>query len=147
MTRLLSAFALLLIAAPSFAEAANSAEDTVRETVERFHAALVAGDGDAAMNLLSADVLVLESGDIETREEYLKNHLAADIEFARAMKSEQKPVRITIQGDVAWASARSSASGRFRDRDLNVQGAELMVLAREKTGWRIRAIHWSSRSR
>lgn len=147
MTRLLSALAFLLIAQFPPAAAATSVEDAVRDTIERFHAALAAGDSDAAMALLSTDVLVLESGEIETRAEYRRNHLAADIEFAQAMKTERKPVRITIHGDTAWASARSSASGRFRERDLNVHGAELMVLSREQDGWRIRAIHWSSRSR
>jgi hypothetical protein len=35
-----------------------------------------------------------------------------------------------VRGDVAWASSTSLTRGRFRDRDVNSQSAELMVLER-----------------
>jgi hypothetical protein len=39
------------------------------------------------------------------------------------------------------------AQGEFRARAVNSVGAELAVLTRAGDGWRIRAIHWSSRAR
>ena len=63
------------------------------------------------------------------------------------MASERSAVRVTVRGDVAWATATSSVRGRFHDRDVSSAGAELMVLTREGDGWKIRAIHWSSHSR
>lgn len=46
-----------------------------------------------------------------------------------------------------WATSTPAAQGDFRGRSVNSAGAELMVLTRVTDGWRINAIHWSSRSR
>jgi uncharacterized protein (TIGR02246 family) len=120
----------------------------VAQVVRRFHEALVAGDSAAALALLAPDVVVLESGGVETRDDYRAHHLPADIEFARAVPSTPAPVRVTVQGDVAWATSTSTTQGEFRGRAINSAGAELMVLARTAGGgWTIRAIHWSSRTR
>jgi ketosteroid isomerase-like protein len=91
--------------------------------------------------------VVLESGGAESRDEYRSHHLAADMEFARAVREARSPLRVAVRGDAAWVSSTSTASGTFRGRPVNSTAAELMVLTREATGWRIRAIHWSSRSR
>jgi ketosteroid isomerase-like protein len=119
----------------------------VAAAVNRFHAALAAGDSAAALALLAPDVEVLESGDRETRAEYRAHHLAADIEFARTVRSERGPVRVRVRGDVAWATTMSTTRGTFRGRAIDSAGAELMVLVRTGSGWRIAAIHWSSHRR
>jgi ketosteroid isomerase-like protein len=119
----------------------------VAAVVARFHAALAAGDSAAVLALLADDVVIGESGGVETRSDYRGHHLPADIEFARAVPSQRGPVLVRVQGDVAWASGTSVTQGEFRGRPLNSAGAELMVLSREPAGWRIRAIHWSSRTR
>jgi ketosteroid isomerase-like protein len=99
------------------------------------------------MSLLAPDVVVLESGGIETRDEFRAHHLAADIAFAQAVKSERAPMRVTVRGDAAWATSTSTTAGEYRGRQINSAGAELMVLTRTSQGWRISAIHWSSRAR
>lgn len=119
----------------------------VAAAVHRYHAALAAGDSAAALALLAPDAVILESGGVESRAEYRSHHLSADIEFARAVRSEQGPVRVRVKGDVAWASSTSTSQGQFRGRAINSAGAELMVLVRTPQGWRIAAIHWSSRTR
>ncbi|GLC28156.1 DUF4198 domain-containing protein [Roseisolibacter agri] len=126
----------------------DSAE--VARTVTRFHEALASGDSAAALALLAPDVVILESGGMETREEYQGHHLPGDIAFARAVKAARGPVRVSVRGDVAWASSTSVTQGEYRGRSVNSAGAELMVLTRAAagaTGWRIAAIHWSSRAR
>jgi ketosteroid isomerase-like protein len=112
--------------------------------VQRYHRALADGDSAAALSLLAGDAIVLESGDLETRDEYRSDHLPADIEFARAVPSVQGPTRVVIRGDVAWASSTSTSRGAYRGRAIDSEGAELMVLTRQQDGWKIRAIHWSS---
>ena len=131
--------------APHARAGADSA--AVAETVQRFHRALAAADSAGALALLAPDVLVQESGGQETRAEYRSHHLAADIEFARAVRSQQGPIRVRVRGDVAWATSTSTTQGEFRGRAVNSAGAELMVLTREPAGWRIAAIHWSSHTR
>ena len=116
-------------------------------TLERFHAAVVAGDSALALSFLTPDAVVLESGGIETREEFRSHHMAADIAFAQAVKSVRGPMRVVVRGDAAWVSSTSTATGEYRGRSVNSAGAELMVLTRTPQGWRIAAIHWSSRTR
>ena len=126
--------------------AASDSSDVVRVVVG-YHAALESGDSTAALAHLESDARILESGGIETREEYRSQHLAGDIGFARNIKSERGSVRVVVQGDIAWATSTSTTQGEYRGRQINSMGAELMVLSRTPNGWKIRAIHWSSRMR
>jgi uncharacterized GH25 family protein/ketosteroid isomerase-like protein len=125
--------------------AGDSAE--VARTVGRFHEALARGDSAAALALLAPGATILESGGVETVAEYRAHHLPADIAFARAVPNVRGPVRVTVRGDVAWAASTSETKGEYRGRAVNSVGAELMVLTRDAAGWRIGAIHWSSRAR
>ncbi len=115
--------------------------------VVAYHAALATGDSTAPLALLAPDAIIVESGGIETRDEYRSHHLPGDIGFARAIKGERGPVRVVTQGDIAWATSTSTTQGEYRGRQINSASAELMVLSRGPNGWKIRAIHWSSRAR
>lgn len=117
----------------------------VAATVAAFHSALTGGDTANVMRLLAPDVRIMESGGLETREEYRSHHLPGDIAFAAAVAREVGAVEVNVVGDVAWAVSTSRTSGTFRDRQVNSVGVELMILTRGDDGWRIRAIHWSSR--
>ena len=145
--------ALLAAAVPAAAQdpmphqATSTDSAAVAAVVHAFHAALERGDGEAAMALLAPDAVVLESGGVETREEYRSHHLGSDMEFARAVRARRSDPLVRTREGVAWASSTSVAEGEFRGRAVNVAGAELMVLVRMGDGWRIAAIHWSSRRR
>lgn len=119
---------------------------SVVSLIERFHAALTSGDSLGALALLAPDAVILESGGVETRAEYQSHHLQGDINYARSTKSTRGPIRVSVRGDVAWASSTSTTTGESRGRQVNSTGAELMVLSRTAAGWRISAIHWSSRA-
>lgn len=142
--------ALSAVAAPS-RSAALEAHDRdsalVVAATEKFHAALAASDSAAVKLLLANDVVVLESGELEGRADYLAHHMGADMEFARTVQSERKVVSVTVNGNSAWLVAKSTTAGNFRGRAINSQGVELMVLTRTNAGWKIRAIHWSSARR
>lgn len=133
-------------AAPPSAVAQATDSAAVVDAIEAYHRALQEGDTAAVRRLLADDVHVAESGGLETREEYLSHHLPGDMAFASAVQRERGPLHVTVQGDVAWAISTSRTTGTFRDRAIDAQGAELMVLSRDDGGWRIRAIHWSSRT-
>lgn len=119
----------------------------VAAVVDRFHAALASGDTAAVESVLAPDAVIMESGGVETRAEYLSHHLPGDMAFARAIRSIRGPVRVAVHGNAAWATSTSTAEGVYRERPVNSSGAELMVLTRTPAGWRIAAIHWSSRAR
>ena len=119
----------------------------VAAVVDRFHHALADGDSATALSLLASDVVILESGGLEVRDDYRTHHLPADIEFARAVRSVNNPMRVVVRGEVAWATSTSTTLGEFRARSIDSAGAELVVLSKEAAGWKVRAIHWSSHSR
>ena len=119
----------------------------VGAVVDAFHAALSSGDSTTALAQLASDVTILESGGVETLEQYRAGHLTGDMRFAQAVRREQGEIHVTVMGEVAWAHSTNVTSGRMGEREINSQGAELMVLAREDGRWRITAIHWSSRQR
>ena len=119
----------------------------IRAVVESYHAALQSGDRESATALLSADVMVLESGYLETAEEYLSHHLEADMEFSAAVVSEREVVQAVVEENVGWVISKSSAKGDFRGNEIDSAGVELMILRKEDGRWKIQAIHWSSRSK
>lgn len=144
---MLSAGVVVALAVPAAAQSRHDDSVAVARTVAAFHEALTRGDSAAALALLAADAVILESGSLETRAEYRSHHLPADIEFARAVPAVRGPLAVTISGETAWVTATSETRGTFKERQVNSVGAELMVLSKSVAGWRIRAIHWSARTR
>ena len=122
-------------------------KQAVVDVIEAFHAALVAGDSTTALSLLAEGVVILESGGTENKDHYRSGHISGDMRFAQAVPRERGEIDVRVLGDVAWASSTSVTQGRMGDREINSQGAELVVLAREGGSWKITAIHWSSRNR
>jgi ketosteroid isomerase-like protein len=143
----LGIFLWIAAAAPATAQQAGSDAAAATAAVNAFHAGIRDGDASAVAQLIAEDALMLEAGGAETRAEYLKNHLPADIEFEKTVSIKRSPIRIIINGATAWATSTSEYSGTFQGKPVDSIGAELMVLTRELAGWRIRAIHWSGRAR
>jgi ketosteroid isomerase-like protein len=132
---------------PAAAQAPANDEASVMAAVKAFHTALAAGNAVAAMQVIAEDALMMEGGNIETRAEYEKAHLPADIAFEKAVTAKRTPVRTVVRGDTAWVTTSADFTGTFENRPVDFVGLELMVLSREPAGWRIRAIHWSARNR
>lgn len=139
----------LMAGAPRLPSAQAQATDSVAvaNVVRQFHDALARRDSGAALALLAEDVVVLESGGIESRAEYRSHHLAADMQFAAAVHGHTGPLHVVISGDAAWVTSTTDVTGTAEGRAINNTSAELMVLTRTQAGWRIRAVHWSSRRR
>lgn len=97
--------------------------------------------------MLTPDAIILEGGEMETRQEYIAHHLAADMAFAKAVSSLTRVRSVEMSGDMAWVASTSHSKGIFNGRAIDSDGAELMVLTRSSGAWRIAAIHWSSRRR
>lgn len=142
----LAAVVIAILATTASLPAQAHDSSAVASTVDQYHRALASGDSATALRLLAPDAVILEGGGFETRAEYRSHHLPADIAFARAVARERGPVRVVVDGDVAWATSTSTARGQYGDREISSAGAELMVLTRTSEGWRISAIHWSSRA-
>ena len=134
-------------ASPRTAQTASADSVAVVAAVQSFHSALAEGDSATVLDLLSADARIVEGGGIETRAEYRSGHMRGDMRFASAVSREVGSILVVVLGDVAWATSTNVTQGEARGRNIDSRGAELMVLTREADGWKIRAVHWSSRSR
>lgn len=153
MTRLILAAFLGLVAMPAAAQDATPSQlaepvaASAVAAVEGFHAALKSGDGDAALAFLAEDVVVLEGGGAErSRDEYANHHLSADMAFAAATTAEVTRRAAWVEGDLAWVLTEGRTTGEFNGRAVNSVTAETMILQRGHDGWRIRHVHWSSRT-
>jgi uncharacterized protein (TIGR02246 family) len=139
--------AVLTAAIPLAAQSTGKDPAAVTAVVDAFHAAMTAGDASGLMQLIAPDAVFLEAGGVETRSQYESSHLPADIEFEKSVSTTRSPIRVVVLGDAAWATSTSETMGTFQGRAIDSMGTELMVLSREPGGWRIRAVHWSSRAR
>ena len=139
---------LLCIIGTSIAAGQHSAaEKNVIKTLDTFHQAIVDNDSQAAKNLLSESVRILEGGNIETKDEYLSHHFHSDGKFLSSMKREVESRSVKIERNTAWVSAQTHTWGTYSDRKLDLNSLELAVLNKEDGNWKIAALHWSSASR
>ena len=142
--------AVLLLGLAAGTVACQRAADIEAETaavtavVDAFYGAMKTADTNAAMALIAEDALLVEGGRLETRAEYESNHLPADIEFEQAVAGKRTSMRVTVDRDAAWVIATTEYHGTFEERPLDFVSAQLMVLTRQDSGWKIRTIHWSS---
>lgn len=140
----------LSVFSPTFrlhAQPSRADSSAVSTAVAQFHDALTAGDSVRAVAMLASDALVLEGGAIETRAEYLSHHLGADMAASRDSKGTRTVVQVRVTGDAAYVVSRTVTPPTGEEGSTGAQMAELMVLERTTAGWKIQAIHWSSRRR
>lgn len=134
-------------------ETASAVQDIVPEAtdavaaLERFSAALSAGDLDAVGAELDAAVLILESGGVErSRDEYLGGHAKHDAEFLKAAHITLKRRSAKASGDLVWVASESEIHASKDDKMLMISSTETAVLRKTAQGWKIVHIHWSSRA-
>jgi ketosteroid isomerase-like protein len=116
-------------------------------SVDRFFAALSAGDTDAAAAELDPGVIILESGGAEhSAAEYLGHHAKEDAEFLKG--AHQALLRRTARaaGELVWVASESELQAERDGKPLKIASAETMVLRRTDGGWKIVHVHWSSRA-
>jgi ketosteroid isomerase-like protein len=144
--------ALLLTANP--AVGAESQVDVPQEaraavaTVDRFFAALSAGDLKRANAELDPKVIILESGGGEySAAEYVGGHAKHDAEFLKAAHHQPGRRTARVSGDLAWVASESELHTQKDGKPAVSLSAETMVLRSTAAGWKIVHIHWSSRAK
>ncbi len=130
--------------APAQSESAAPDSAAITSVVQGFADALQKGDAAAAMERLASDALIIESGSQQTRAEYEQKHLHEDMAMLKVLPMTRSDLLIKQEGSAAWATSLYRINGTFEGREINSQGAELMVLTKTAAGWKIRAIHWSN---
>lgn len=137
---ILVALGIALGAIPASSDASEDADPVV--AVSAFRRALETGDRVTALELLSPDLVVYESGDVDaTRADYAAHHLDADLAFLARAKVKVLQQSASRDGALALVTTRSRTATPSGD----LIGTETMVLRLGAQGWRIVHIHWSSR--
>ncbi len=112
--------------------------------VDAFHAALARGDIIRALDHLSENAVIFESGGAErSKAEYASHHAAADAAFAKAVPSRTVRRAGRVVGNTAWILTEGRTTGTYKGRQVDRLTTETMVLVKPGR-WRIAHIHWSS---
>jgi ketosteroid isomerase-like protein len=107
--------------------------------------AIAAGDVTALRELLAADVLIFESGGVESSlAEYEGHHMPADMAFMKAMNREVLFRQVFVAGDSATVVTRSRIHGEYKEKDVDLFSTETLVLTNLNGQWKVVHIHWSS---
>ena len=124
-----------------------AAKDAVA-TVDRFSAALSAGDLAKAGKELDPDVLIFESGGAErSAAEYLGGHAKSDAEFLKSAHQQLRRRSAHASGDFAWVASQSELHLQNDGKPVTVLSTETMLLQRRAADWKIVHIQWSSRKK
>lgn len=117
---------------------------TAEGVLDAFHHALEEGKAQAALRWLSADALILEGGQVESRDEYASHHLGSDMAFLSAMNSERLSREFQAGDNLVTIITRSRLTGTFKDKEIDVVSSETAVLVRSGDDWQIQHLHWSN---
>jgi len=114
------------------------------QVVTKFHQALRSQDSEAIGQLLSADVLIYESGKAErSLEEYAAGHMKADMRYLAQIKSKLIEHQVNVSGDIAISTARFENTRMVAGRERVNISMETIVVSKVDGQWRITHIHWS----
>jgi hypothetical protein len=117
-------------------------------TVDRFFAALSAGDLTRAGAELDPQVIILESGGGEySAAEYIGGHAKHDAEFLKTAHHQPGRRTARVRGDLAWVASESELHVQKDGKPAVILSAETMVLRSTAAGWKIVHVHWSSRTK
>ena len=164
--RLLLAGATLLLAMsllPAEAEAAKKkthakksvttaevvpAVQSPQDFADAFHEAMRSRNREQILAMLAPDLVVFETGYLEaTREEYVKNNLSDDADFAGVTDYRVMSRGVIGSGKNVAVLTKASIQGIFGDQRVDLEQSETMILRRTKTAWEIVHLHWSAHPR
>ena len=107
--------------------------------------AIKSGDVEHLKSLLAPDVLIFESGNVESSlAEYESHHMQSDIAFMSGMSIEVMSRRVIDAGATAIVVTQSRISGIYKDKENDLSSTETLVLENLNGQWKIVHIHWSS---
>ena len=108
--------------------------------------AIKSGDVDQLKSMMASDVLIFESGNVESSlAEYESHHMQSDIAFMSSMNNTVISRQVIDAGDMATVVSRSRIQGAYKEEQIDITNTETLVLKQIDGQWKIVHIHWSSR--
>ena len=146
VTALLLVIAGITWAVSSKAELIEDADHPAVVAAAQLGDAIAAGDVDTLKALIAPDVLIFESGGVESSlAEYEGHHMPADIAFMKNMSSEVISRSVIEAGNLAIVLTQSRISGVYKEKEVDLSSTETLVMRNMGGQWKIIHIHWSSR--
>ena len=107
--------------------------------------AIAIGDVNALRSIIAPDVLIFESGGLESSlAEYEGHHMPADMAFMKAMHREVISQQVIDSSDAATVVTRSRVHGIYKDKEIDLNSTETLVMKKVNGQWKVVHIHWSS---
>jgi uncharacterized membrane protein/ketosteroid isomerase-like protein len=107
--------------------------------------AIATGDINSLRSVVAPDVLIFESGGVESSlDEYEGHHMPADMAFMKAMQREVISRQVLDSGESATVVTRSRIHGMYKDQNVDRKSTETLVMRNEGGLWKVIHIHWSS---
>ena len=107
--------------------------------------AISIGDINSLRSVVAPDVLIFESGGMESSlVEYEGHHMPADMAFMKAMQREVTSQQVLDLGESATVVTRSRIYGMYNDQNVDLKSTETLVMRKVDGQWKIIHIHWSS---
>lgn len=144
---ILSLVTMLPVAAQSASGSDNDklsgSQTAAGQAVTEFHRALKSGDRQKAISLLDEHVVIFEGGVERSAQQYAAHHMQADMQYLATINTQLLEHSVTANNNLAYSFAISQVTGRYKEKDLNYQSLESIVLRFTNNEWKIVHIHWS----
>ena len=115
------------------------------KVAERMGQAIGKGDTEELKRVLDQNVVIFESGNVESSlAEYESHHMKSDIAFMAAMNIELLTREVIDAGDSATVISRSRISGQYKNKEIDLVNTETLVIQRRNSEWKVVHVHWSS---
>ena len=138
---LLFVFFISALITSTSAEAENT---TATEVADQFGQALKESNETTIRDLLDENVLIFESGSVESSlEEYASHHMSADMSFMQDIEKEIITRSVVENGDIVVISTKYRMFGTYKDQNFDKTSLESLVLKKTDGTWKIVHIHWS----
>jgi uncharacterized membrane protein/ketosteroid isomerase-like protein len=109
------------------------------------NSAIGSGNTDELKRLLDQNVVIFESGNVESSlAEYESHHMKSDIAFMAPMNVELLAREVIDAGDSATVISRSRIRGQFKGKEIDLVNTETLVIQKRNREWKVVHVHWSS---
>jgi len=151
-----SKLALLLMAFSAASVTPARAEDSaeaakIKAWLQSYDQAFNAKDLDRLAAFYHPDVTIFEGGSVNNGwADYRDNHLGPELKEFQNLQFSLSNIRpyLLADGKSAYVTAEYSLKARLKERDIDAEGLETLVLLKGGNGaWKIRHSHTSSRRR
>jgi uncharacterized protein (TIGR02246 family) len=137
---------VMLTAALSCLAAAETSIGTPAQVADELYEAFRSSDPDRIKVLMADDVKIFESGRLEASlDEYASHHLAADMDFLQHLERKVTAQHVEESDALAVVTTLSLYSGIYKEVSKRLRMTETLVMKNTDEGWRIHAVHWSSK--